>query len=65
MAVYTSLNKDEIINFLSEFDVGILKDFKGITAGVENTNYFIHTDKNTFVLTIFAHTLVLFIWPQA
>jgi homoserine kinase type II len=53
MAVYTSLNKDEIINFLSEFDVGVLKDFQGITAGVENTNYFIHTDKNTFVLTIF------------
>jgi len=53
MAVYTNLNKDEIIDFISKFDVGILKDFKGITAGVENTNYFIHTDKNTFVLTIF------------
>ncbi len=53
MAVYTPLTDVEIGDFLSHYDCGHLQAFEGITNGVENTNYFVHTSKNTFVLTLF------------
>lgn len=33
--------------------MGSLLNFKGIAAGIENTNYFVDTDKGRFVLTLF------------
>ena len=53
MAVYTPINKSELQDWLKNFSVGTLKNFKGISAGVTNTNYFVETDTTKFILTIF------------
>ena len=57
MSVYTTIKKDELENFLLRYDVGQLVSYQGISAGIENTNYFVTTQKdnsqNEFVLTIF------------
>ena len=53
MAVYTKLNKEEIILILSDYPIGKLVEFQGIQDGIENTNYFIKTKKGKFILTIF------------
>ena len=53
MAVYTKLNKEEIILILSDYPIGKLIEFQGIQDGIENTNYFIKTKKGKFILTIF------------
>ena len=64
MSVYTTIDSDELINFLGHYNVGELVEHKGISDGIENTNYFVDTQlsggaKNTplsrFVLTIFEH----------
>jgi len=53
MSVYTTIERDELEDFLQHYPVGKLIQFEGISAGIENTNYFVDTDKNRFVLTIF------------
>lgn len=53
MAVHTSINRSEIKNILNSYDIGSLKVFEGISEGIENTNYFLETTNNKFILTIF------------
>lgn len=53
MAVFTEVTFEEVAQFITPFELGELKNLQGITAGIENTNYFITTTKNTYVLTIF------------
>ena len=53
MAVYSSINKKELQDFLKQYDLGDLKKFEGILEGIENTNYKIITSKNVYILTIF------------
>ncbi len=53
MAVYTKLEPQEISNFLEQYNIYNLKDYKGITEGVENTNYFVKTSKQDYILTIY------------
>ena len=53
MAVYTKLNEKEIQSIINDYPIGDLVQFKGIQEGIENTNYFIKTSKNKFILTIF------------
>ena len=53
MSVYTIIEENELISFLSNYAVGELVDFQGISDGIENTNYFVNTDRGRFVLTIF------------
>lgn len=48
MAVYTVLDHDEIQEFIEPYGIGPLVSFEGVTAGVENTNYFITTDQSEF-----------------
>lgn len=55
MSVYTTIEEDELKTFLSNYDAGELDDFQGISDGIENTNYFVTTDRGRFVLTIFEH----------
>ena len=55
MSVYTTIEQDELEAFLANYSVGELKDFKGISDGIENTNYFVDTSKNRYVLTLFEH----------
>ncbi len=53
MSVYTIIEEDELKSFLSNYDVGELVDYQGISDGIENTNYFVNTSSGRFVLTIF------------
>ncbi len=55
MSVYTTIEEDELKQFLSNYDVGELESYKGISDGIENTNYFVDTSQGRFVLTIFEH----------
>lgn len=53
MSVYTIIEESELEVFLSNYDVGQLENFQGISDGIENTNYFVNTSGGRFVLTIF------------
>ena len=53
MSVFTPLNLDEVRTWLREFDIGEIVTLKGIAAGITNTNYFVITANNRYVLTIF------------
>lgn len=59
MSVYTVVEQSDLVEFLQDYSVGELDSFEGISAGIENTNYFVNTtlDGQTqqFVLTIFEH----------
>lgn len=53
MSVYTAIEHDELERFLATFPVGKLVAYQGISAGIENTNYFVNTTERSLVLTIF------------
>jgi len=54
MSVYTELTFEDIEAILADYTLGGLETFTGIAAGIENSNFFIHTkDKQRYVLTIF------------
>ncbi|MCK5395913.1 MAG: homoserine kinase [Gammaproteobacteria bacterium] len=53
MSVYTTIEENELRAFLSNYAVGELDNFQGISDGIENTNYFVNTTTGRFVLTIF------------
>ena len=53
MSVYTSVSQPELEDFLKNYELGELKNFQGIAAGIENTNYFVDTTRGQFVLTLF------------
>jgi len=57
MSVYTTVERDELVDFLRLYDVGELVGFEGISDGIENTNYFVTTGRQRMVLTLFeTHT---------
>ena len=53
MAVYTSVNKNELSKFFENYELGSLISYEGIVEGIENTNFKINTDKGSYILTIF------------
>jgi homoserine kinase type II len=53
MAVYTKLEHQEVRQFLEQYNINNFKDYKGITEGVENTNYLIKTSEQDYILTIY------------
>ena len=53
MAVYTKLTENELKEFFSKYNLGNLKSYKEIKEGIENTNYFIQTEKGKFILTLY------------
>ena len=60
MSVYTHLSANDIELLLEQYSIGILKQFRGIEGGVENTNYFIDVEKTDgqqtrYVLTLFEY----------
>ena len=58
MPVYTTIETGELEGYLSGYSVGALRDFEGISDGIENANYFVNTDNDDsgrFVLTLFEH----------
>ena len=53
MAVYTDVALDEARALASRLDLGELQSMQGCTGGIENTNYFVTTDRGAYVLTLF------------
>lgn len=55
MSVYTKVEIDELETFLQRYSIGNLINHAGISAGVTNTNYWLETDRGSYVLTLFEH----------
>ena len=53
MSVYTSVNIKELKIWLQDYALGDLTDYQGIKSGITNTNYFLMTAHDRFVLTLF------------
>lgn len=53
MAVYTHVDDKTLAAFLADYDLGQATSFKGIAEGVENSNYFLETEKAQLVLTLY------------
>ena len=53
MAVYTEVSDEDLSAFLETYDIGTVLSYKGIAEGVENTNYFLHTTKGSYILTLY------------
>ncbi len=53
MAVYTKLSESKLKEFFFKYNLGKLLDYKEIKEGIENTNYFIQTEKGKFILTLY------------
>jgi homoserine kinase type II len=52
MSVFTPLSRPELETFLAPYGLGRLRDFQGIAAGTENSNFFISLEQGEFVLTL-------------
>jgi len=52
VSVFTRVDRRSLEHFLARFDAGRLLSFKGISEGIENTNYFVTTETGQFVLTL-------------
>jgi len=55
MSVYTSVEIKQLERFLLRYELGKLRDFQPIAAGITNTNYYLDTDQGCFVLTLYEH----------
>jgi homoserine kinase type II len=53
MAVFTELSFDDVAAFFRALGLGGPHSVRGITTGIENTNYFVDTDRGKHVLTLF------------
>jgi len=53
MSVYTTVTVDELEAWLTRYNVGALVDLEPIAAGIENTNYFVTTERGRYVLTLY------------
>lgn len=53
MAVFTSVSDADARDLLLHYNLGELLSLRGISAGIENTNYFLSTTTGEYVLTLF------------
>jgi len=53
MAVYTDVSFEYLDEMLVGYDVGTPLSFKGIAEGVENTNFYLQTDRGSYFLTLY------------
>ncbi|RXZ33702.1 homoserine kinase [Oxalobacteraceae bacterium CAVE-383] len=53
MAVFTSVSLEQLSGWITQFSLGQAQAIKGISSGIENSNFFIRTDSGEYVLTLF------------
>lgn len=53
MAVYTDVSDDELDSFVARYDIGEVTSFKGIAEGVSNSNFFLQTTRDRYILTLY------------
>ncbi|HZW11644.1 MAG TPA: homoserine kinase [Noviherbaspirillum sp.] len=53
MAVFTPVSLTDLNDWLTQFKLGKPLAIKGISSGIENSNFFLTTEAGEFVLTIF------------
>src|SRR5438093_2195135 len=53
MAVFTSVTLDDLSQWIKQYPLGQAVALKGIASGIENSNFFLTTERGEFVLTIF------------
>ena len=50
MAVYTDVPAEALAGFLEAYDLGRATELRGITEGVENSNFLLATERDRFIL---------------
>src|SRR5213592_3176304 len=60
MSVYTTVTAEDLDAWLARYMVGGLTDLAPIASGIENTNYFVTTEKGRFVLVQREHETTFF-----
>jgi homoserine kinase type II len=53
MAVFTAVTLDDLTQWIQQFPLGQALALKGIASGIENSNFFLTTERGEYVLTIF------------
>jgi homoserine kinase type II len=53
MAVFTRVSLEQLSGWIAQFSLGQARAIKGISSGIENSNFFITTDSGEYVLTLF------------
>jgi homoserine kinase type II len=53
MAVYTQIENEELVAFLTSYDIGEIRSLKGIAEGIENSNYLLHMTSGDYILTLY------------
>ncbi|MGH6827427.1 MAG: homoserine kinase [Rhizomicrobium sp.] len=53
MAVYTDVGFEELETLIAGYGIGPALVFKGIAEGVENSNFYLKTERGAFILTLY------------
>ena len=53
MAVFTAVSLDDLTQWIKQFPLGQDLALQGISSGIENSNFFLTTERGEFVLTVF------------
>ncbi len=53
MAVYTDVTAEDLDCLLGRYAIGRLVSVKGIVEGVENSNFFLETERGRYILTLY------------
>src|SRR6201999_3456122 len=53
MAVFTAVTEPQLAQWMRHYDLGDVVEFRGISSGIENSNFFLTTTCGEYVLTIF------------
>lgn len=53
MAVFTAVTLDDLTQWIKQFPLGQALALDGIASGIENSNFFLTTERGDYVLTVF------------